>query len=91
MGIVTQCCLSKFIQKPNRGYFSNIVLKINTKLGGINSSIAQPSQLPFLGENVPTMVLGADVTHPPAGINNGVSIAALVGSVDRMYFFSLFF
>ncbi|RKO83749.1 Piwi domain-containing protein, partial [Blyttiomyces helicus] len=64
---------------------SNLVLKINAKLGGINSFMDPVRELSFLGSEVPTMMLGADVTHPPPGTAEGRSIAAVVGSIDEKY------
>lgn len=62
VAVTTQCCLLKNIFKP-RGvdqYCGNLMLKINAKLGGINSTVDQ-RDLPGL---VPgkTLLLGADVT-----------------------------
>ena len=57
-------------------------LKINSKLGGVNVML-DLRDTKVLKENVPTMILGADVTHPPPGAGHGVSIAAIVGSIDR--------
>ena len=53
---------------------------MNVKLGGANSFIA-PKELPFLAEK-PTIIMGADVTHPPPGDSTRPSIASLVGSMD---------
>ena len=47
--------------------------------------------LNILGDKVPTMIMGADVTHPPAGSLGGVSIAAVVASMDsKLVIFILF-
>ncbi len=39
MGVVTQCVKSKNARKADPATMSNICLKINTKLGGVNSFI----------------------------------------------------
>ena len=39
MGVVTQCVKSKNARKTDPATMSNICLKINTKLGGVNSFI----------------------------------------------------
>ncbi|KAJ3850180.1 Piwi domain-containing protein [Lentinula lateritia] len=85
LGVPTQCIRwsSKLIQsvKSNRvdQYLNNLALKINARCGGVNhvpSSIA----MNYLAE-VPTMVIGADVTHPSPG-STAPSFASLVSSRD---------
>ena len=44
MGLVTQCLKLKNVVRLPRGYFSNLLLKVNTKLGGTNHTLA--SRLP---------------------------------------------
>jgi eukaryotic translation initiation factor 2C len=79
IGIPTQCMLHKHVGKANRQYCANLLLKINSKLGGINQSLR--NQMPFISEK-PTIVFGADVTHPGIGEKFKPSIAAVVASVD---------
>ena len=80
--VPTQCLLSKKLQQ-DRGldqYCANVSLKINAKLGGINVSIPL-SELPGIDNK--TMLVGADVGHPPQG--NGPirpSIAATVAATN---------
>ncbi|KAJ3206445.1 Eukaryotic translation initiation factor 2C [Clydaea vesicula] len=70
LGIMTQCLQQKKVAEQKGGYFQNLILKINAKLGGVNAYVV-PSDIPLnTGNRVPTRA------------NNGVSIAALVGSVD---------
>lgn len=80
LGMATQCVQAKNVNKTSPQTLSNLCLKINVKLGGINS-ILVPSIRPKVF-NEPVIFLGADVTHPPAGDNKKPSIAAVVGSVD---------
>lgn len=80
LGIATQCVQAKNVNKTSPQTLSNLCLKINVKLGGINS-ILVPSIRPKVF-NEPVIFLGADVTHPPAGDNKKPSIAAVVGSMD---------
>ena len=39
VGVVTQCVQKKNASRPNPATMSNICLKINTKLGGMNSIV----------------------------------------------------
>ncbi|KAJ6510611.1 argonaute-like protein [Mycena sanguinolenta] len=62
-------------------YLSNICLKVNTKLGGINH-LLDPNAMKWLTKQK-TMMVGIDVTHPGPGSREGApSIAAVVASVD---------
>uniref|UniRef100_A0A0N5CFL0 Protein argonaute-1 n=1 Tax=Strongyloides papillosus TaxID=174720 RepID=A0A0N5CFL0_STREA len=80
LGIVTQCIQAKNVIKTTSQTLSNLCLKINVKLGGVNS-ILLPSVRPSIF-NEPVIFLGADVTHPPSGNLHKPSIAAVVGSID---------
>ncbi|XP_026678240.1 protein argonaute-2 [Diaphorina citri] len=80
LGMATQCVQAKNVNKTSPQTLSNLCLKINVKLGGINS-ILVPSIRPKVF-NEPVIFMGADVTHPPAGDNKKPSIAAVVGSMD---------
>ncbi|XP_055628841.1 protein argonaute-2 isoform X2 [Toxorhynchites rutilus septentrionalis] len=80
LGMATQCVQAKNVNKTSPQTLSNLCLKINVKLGGINS-ILVPSIRPKVFDE-PVIFLGADVTHPPAGDNKKPSIAAVVGSMD---------
>ncbi|KAG0230941.1 hypothetical protein BGW42_000592 [Actinomortierella wolfii] len=82
LGVCTQCLqLSKLRDRNLKQYFANVVLKINAKLGGHNSFLG-PDQIPLL-KNKATIIVGADVTHPPPGDTVRPSIAAVIGSLDR--------
>jgi hypothetical protein len=78
LGMATQCVQAKNVNKTSPQTLSNLCLKINVKLGGVNS-ILVPSIRPKIFSE-PVIFLGADVTHPPAGDNKKPSIAAVVGS-----------
>ncbi|CAK9184081.1 unnamed protein product [Ilex paraguariensis] len=77
-GIPTQC-ISPY--KINDQYLTNVLLKINTKLGGTNSLLAieHLSCIPLI-KDTPTMILGMDVSHGSPGRSDIPSIAAVVGS-----------
>lgn len=48
LGLVTQCVKYKNVERAPRGYAQNLLLKINTKLGGTNHTLA--SRLPSMGD-----------------------------------------
>ena len=79
IGLPTQCMQVKHLRRPNKQYCANLALKINVKCGGVNSHLG--NQMPFIHEK-PTMVLGANVTHPGIGDREKPSIAAVVASMD---------
>ncbi|GAB5586216.1 hypothetical protein Unana1_01116 [Umbelopsis nana] len=80
IGVATQCVQSKHIHEAKKQYCANVCLKVNLKLGGMNSFIV-PQQIPFISQR-PTIIFGADVTHPAPGDMNRPSIAALCASMD---------
>ncbi|XP_074656844.1 protein argonaute-2-like isoform X2 [Tubulanus polymorphus] len=80
IGMATQCVQAKNVNKTSPQTLSNLCLKINVKLGGINSILLPAIRPPVFNE--PVIFLGADVTHPPAGDTAKPSIAAVVGSMD---------
>jgi eukaryotic translation initiation factor 2C len=62
-------------------YFSNVTLKLNTKLGGVNHLLDQDAMRWLRTKK--TMIVGIDVTHPGRNSVSGTpSIAALVANVD---------
>ncbi|KAK7039451.1 protein argonaute 1B [Favolaschia claudopus] len=62
-------------------YLSNVCLKVNSKLGGMNH-LLDPTAMRWLTKHK-TMMVGIDVTHPGPGSREGSpSIAAMVASVD---------
>ncbi|KAG2037118.1 Piwi domain-containing protein [Suillus americanus] len=65
-------------------YFSNVALKLNTKLGGINHMLDAESMKWWT--KAKTMVVGMDVTHPgPGSVEGTPSIAAVVASADSSF------
>ncbi|KAJ3047878.1 hypothetical protein HK097_011086 [Rhizophlyctis rosea] len=84
VGVVTQCLqvskLMDFERKNGAQFYANVVLKINAKLGGINTILRDGS----LDNMIPprTIVMGADMTHPGPGDRSKPSIAAVVASMD---------
>ncbi|XP_038974733.1 protein argonaute MEL1-like isoform X2 [Phoenix dactylifera] len=81
LGIVSQCCLQKNILKRKPQYLGNLALKINVKVGGRNTVLEDSINIRLV-RNVPTIIFGADVSHPPPGEDSSSSIAAVVASMD---------
>ena len=81
IGLATQCVQSKNVNKTTPQTLSNLCLKINVKLGGVNN-ILVPTLRPINVFREPVIFIGADVTHPPAGDKTKPSIAAVVASMD---------
>ncbi|KAH9077159.1 argonaute-like protein [Lactarius deliciosus] len=81
-GVVTQCMKSSKCFRAKPQYYANITLKLNVKLGGVNS-VPEPRDISFLTDSAnPTIVMGADVIHPAPGSGDRPSFTALVGSID---------
>ncbi|QCD79300.1 argonaute [Vigna unguiculata] len=77
-GIINQCmCPSRV----NDQYLTNVMLKINAKLGGLNSllGVEHSPSLPIVSK-APTLILGMDVSHGSPGQTDIPSIAAVVSS-----------
>ncbi|XP_045828871.1 protein argonaute 5 isoform X2 [Trifolium pratense] len=83
LGIVSQCCQPRQAQKLNKQYLENLALKINVKVGGRNTVLndAFERRIPLVTDR-PTIIFGADVTHPQPGEDSSPSIAAVVASMD---------
>ncbi|KAL1810666.1 hypothetical protein ACET3Z_020731 [Daucus carota] len=83
LGIVSQCCLTKHVFKMSKQYLANVALKINVKVGGRNTVLrdAVSRRIPLVSDR-PTIIFGADVTHPHPGEDSSPSIAAVVASQD---------
>jgi hypothetical protein len=78
--------LEKALGEPRKQdqYFSNVALKVNTKLGGMNH-LLDGAAMKWLTKTK-TMMVGIDVTHPGPGSREGTpSIAAVVASIDQSF------
>ncbi|KAF9065094.1 hypothetical protein BDP27DRAFT_1332495 [Rhodocollybia butyracea] len=82
MGVATQCLKSSKCVHAKPQYFANVCLKINVKLGGINTVPDANSVRTLSDPQNPTIVMGADVIHPAPGSDGRPSFTALVASVD---------
>ncbi|GFY96289.1 Stabilizer of iron transporter SufD / Polynucleotidyl transferase [Actinidia rufa] len=83
LGLISQCCLTKYVVKISKQYLANVSLKINVKMGGRNTVLldALSWRIPLVSD-IPTIIFGADVTHPESGEDCSPSIAAVVASQD---------
>ncbi|KAG1330043.1 protein argonaute PNH1 [Cocos nucifera] len=83
LGLISQCCLTKHVFKASKQYLANVSLKINVKMGGRNTVLldAISWRIPLVSD-IPTIIFGADVTHPETGEDSSPSIAAVVASQD---------
>ncbi|CAK8568369.1 unnamed protein product [Lathyrus sativus] len=77
-GIATQCIAPT---KINDNYVTNVLLKINVKLGGMNFRLLTEIErsIPVFS-NIPTMVIGMDVSHGSPYQLDVPSIVAVVSS-----------
>lgn len=77
-GIFNQCMCP---MRVNDQYLNNLLLKINAKLGGLNSLLAGEvaRNIPVVSSK-PTMIFGMDVSHGSPGHADVPSIAAVVSS-----------
>jgi eukaryotic translation initiation factor 2C len=87
LGVHSVCMqLEKALKDPRKQdqYFSNVALKVNTKLGGVNHTLDDRA-LGWL-KTIPTMVVGMDVTHPsPTSMAGTPSVAAVVANLDDTF------
>ncbi|VVB16953.1 unnamed protein product [Arabis nemorensis] len=80
-GIVNQCIAPPANAHVNDQYLTNVLLKINAKLGGLNSVLAIERSRPMPSAmRVPTMIIGMDVSHGSPGQSVVPSIAVVVSS-----------
>ncbi|XP_034935944.1 protein argonaute-2 isoform X3 [Chelonus insularis] len=88
VGILTQCIkdntINKIVERNDRATTGNILLKINSKLNGVNHVISAQVKPECL--KVPTIIFGADVTHPSPDAEKIPSIAAVTASSSHDVF-----
>ena len=84
-GVVTQCMQYGQVQKCQGQYISNVCMKFNAKLGGASCRAVGPKSAGPGGNfgNIPTVVIGADVSHAAPGAQTP-SMAAVTVSMDRL-------
>ncbi|GAO47878.1 hypothetical protein G7K_2074-t1 [Saitoella complicata NRRL Y-17804] len=79
LGVASQVLQGKHVMQAKPQYCANVVMKWNCKLGGVNVVLG-PGGLP-LDAKEPTILLGADVSHPSPG-SSKPSFATVTGSTD---------
>uniref|UniRef100_A0A1E1W3W5 Uncharacterized protein n=1 Tax=Pectinophora gossypiella TaxID=13191 RepID=A0A1E1W3W5_PECGO len=86
VGILTQCIKEATAsRRMNPQTVRNILLKVNSKLMGINQALDKQSIPRCIAEGG-VMVVGADVTHPSPDQTSVPSIAAVTASIDPKCF-----
>ncbi|CAN9089423.1 unnamed protein product [Alternaria alternata] len=85
-GVASQVLQAKHVMSASPQYISNVCMKVNAKLGGA-TSVAKSQLIPKVAPksaSIPTMVVGADVSHPAPGAGSGeaASFAAITVSAD---------
>lgn len=79
--MVTQCVLEKnFSRLDNPQFAGNLLLKINSKLGGVNFKVDKEFSVV---KGKATLVIGIDVNHPGIGDLNSPSVVAIVGGMNN--------
>ncbi|KAH6637426.1 Piwi domain-containing protein [Boeremia exigua] len=85
-GVPSQVLQAKHVMSASPQYISNVCMKVNAKLGGA-TCVAKSTLIPKINPrapSTPTMVVGADVSHPApgAGSEHAASFAAITVSAD---------
>lgn len=81
-GVVSQVMQISQVVKGNPQYYSNVLMKVNAKLGGCTAQAIPDKASGFKSFSAPTMIIGADVSHASPG-SRQASMAALTVSMDR--------
>ncbi|CAE6486785.1 unnamed protein product [Rhizoctonia solani] len=83
LGVATQCLKGNLARGSNPQYWANVCLKINAKLGGVNTKLNifdSPSWI--FDPSSPVMIIATHVRHPPPGTRGLPSFAGAVASLD---------
>ncbi len=88
-GVASQVLQARHVMSASPQYISNVCMKVNAKLGGA-TSVAKSGLIPKINPkaaSTPTMVVGADVSHPApgAGSAEAPSFAAITVSADSLF------
>ncbi|KAI5063797.1 hypothetical protein GOP47_0020467 [Adiantum capillus-veneris] len=79
--------VKQHVKNARPEYIANLLLKVNVKMGGYNALLVDEKnrRLPLISE-VPSIIIGADVSHPRVGDEYSPSISAVAASMDWPYF-----
>ncbi|KAL5634279.1 hypothetical protein ACGC1H_006178 [Rhizoctonia solani] len=82
-GVATQCLKGSLARGAKEQYWANVCLKINAKLGGINTK-PNPFDSPswISDPSCPVMIIAIRVMHPAPGAYGRPSLVGAVGSLD---------
>ncbi|KAF1839791.1 Piwi-domain-containing protein [Decorospora gaudefroyi] len=85
-GVASQVLQGRHVMSASPQYISNVCMKVNAKLGGA-TCVAKSNLIPKIAPksaSIPTMVVGADVSHPAPGAASAeaASFAAITVSAD---------
>ena len=84
-GIISQCFRAEKLERSPNGYFENLLLKVNGKIGGQNTALESSELLKLPFNPAETMLVGMDVNHPGSTERVLSSVAAAVGSYDKSF------
>ncbi|KAJ2080251.1 hypothetical protein H4R24_003202 [Coemansia sp. RSA 988] len=84
IGVQTQCVRYQKTRGHHPRLVTQVLLKINVKLGGNTSIIAQSSKTQTILEKQTTLVISADVCHASFAKHQPMSIAGIVWSTDTL-------
>ncbi|KAL1303294.1 hypothetical protein AAFC00_006700 [Neodothiora populina] len=84
-GVVSQCMQMAHVQKCQPQYMSNVLMKLNAKLGGVTSrAVGKTSKGPKgLFAKHTTCIIGVDVSHAAPG-SQVASMAAVTCSTNKL-------
>ncbi|CAE6420192.1 unnamed protein product [Rhizoctonia solani] len=82
-GVATQCLKGRLVRGAKEQYWANVCLKINAKLGGINTKLNSFDTPSWISDpSCPVMIISTHVMHPAPGAHGRPSFVGAVGSLD---------
>lgn len=88
LGLATQCVRTHNVQKISPHTLSNLCMKINSKLGGVNVVLSSPpaamteEPVLFIGCHLSRNTVSASCLDSSSSVPTETSVACLVGSMD---------
>jgi len=65
-GVMTQCVLQKNVERANPQLINNLLQKVNTKMGGVNTKVSSQNQFREIFSK-PVMIVGLSISHASPG------------------------